>query len=72
VYVRTDLGTRPALFGTDGYFHLLDVLLPGQTRASVDVIVEHGGRTRTYYAVPLGQPGERGAPYGQAVAVLDW
>jgi hypothetical protein len=55
VYAQTDLGTTPAAaISSDGYFHIPDILVPGQTSDTVTIVIEHNGKTRTHANVPLG------------------
>ena len=65
IYVQTTFGPRVAAAFVDGYYGLPNVLLPGQAD-TVDVTIEHEGKTRTIYGVFLGQPGEA-RPYGQTI-----
>ncbi len=61
-------GEMVAKVSPDGYFHFMGLLIPGQG-PTVDVVVEHNGRTR-HYVVPLGQPGFNGEPFGQTIINL--
>ena len=61
-------GEMVAKVSPDGYFHFMGLLVPGQG-PTVDVVVEHNGRTR-HYVVPLGQPGFNGEPFGQTIINL--
>jgi hypothetical protein len=56
VFVKSDKGTRSAQVSPDGWFHVLDILGPGQESATVDIVIEHRGKTRSYQDVQLGQP----------------
>jgi hypothetical protein len=67
VYAKTDFGTKGAPVSADGYAHILDILVPGQTSPTVDIVVERDGTTRTLPGFFLGQPGETGQPTGQAI-----
>lgn len=66
--IKTDTGPRTAGLSPDGYFHFLNILTPEQTGHTVDVDIEHNGRTYPHFNVSLGQG--VGRLYGQGVAYL--
>jgi hypothetical protein len=53
----------------DGYFHIPDLLGGGTAKPTVDITVERRGTSRTFTAVPLGQPD---GLYGHRVAKLEF
>ena len=69
VYVRSDTGTHPARRSPDGWFHIPEILIPGQASATIDLTVEVDGRTKVFGAIPLGA---NGAGTGQTLVELNF
>lgn len=64
------IGEKVARVSPDGYFHFLGLHVPGQPNLFY-VDVEHAGKTKRFN-ISLGQPGEKGEPYGHTVLDLEF
>ena len=69
VFVHTDFGERMQRLSADGYFHFLNVLVPGQS-STVDIIIEHDGQSKVFEKVYIGRTSSGGDTVGHGIIHL--